>query len=118
MPVEGSSLVTTSTDMLMANSPFVRRFRQGVFPIFLFKHPRVRKWYLNRRVLEETLSQGEEIFLLGQPCKLDTAAWPRYILTGRLVSYQVMMPIFDHQGSFHSVEDPCIVPSDGGDVDE
>lgn len=72
MPVETSSLAITWTNMAMANSLFVRRSRQGVFSIFLFKHLRVREWYLNRRVLEETLSQRKEIFLLRQPCKLDT----------------------------------------------
>lgn len=57
----------------MANSPFVRRSCQGVIPIFLFEYLRIRKWYLDRRVLEETLSQREDVFLLRQPCRLDIA---------------------------------------------
>lgn len=56
----------------MSISPGVRRFRQGVFPIFLLKHLRVRKWYLDWHILKERISQREEIFLLRQPCKLDT----------------------------------------------
>lgn len=34
------------------------------------------------------------------------------------MAYQVMMPILDHEGSFDAIEDPRIVYSDGGDVDE